>query len=178
MAKPIHHAILKRAAKLECAIIEADDGFRIEHKGRLSQDTFDSAKEALDIFAAGDMEFEKRKENFCGVMVASYHDRYEHNAHGPGSCDGLDIALRDEYIDPLGGVKVEELRALGEALGLWNANWSSLNNGMQRMNLSNRIRGYLRNDATATIRIGETTGRFGVPAKTPKAKATKAKATA
>src|SRR5579863_128915 len=112
MSKPIHHAITKRATKLGCAIIDTGEGFRIEHKGRLSQDTFDSAKEAVDTFATGGMVFEARKGNFCGVMVASYHDRYEHNVHGPGSCDGLDCALRDEYTGE-NGVDVQGLFELG-----------------------------------------------------------------
>jgi hypothetical protein len=162
MTKPIHHAIVKRATKLGVNVVDTGDGFRIEHKGRLSVDTFDAAKEAVDLFAAGGMEFEARKGNFCGVMVASYHDRYEHNVHGPGSCDGLDIALRDEYTDPTGGVKRDELQALGEELGLWNPGWVKLNNGMVRMNLSNRIRAWLRNNADAKLRIGKETGRFGV----------------
>lgn len=161
MTKPIHHAIVKRAERFGATIVQTDDGFRIEQKGRLSQDTFDSAKEAVDILATGEMVFEARKGNYCGVMVAAYHDRYEHNGHGPGSCDGLDCAMRDEFTKP-GGVDVEALQTLGEALGLWNANWATLNPGMKRMNLSNRIRAWLRNNADARVKIGKTTGRFGV----------------
>lgn len=165
MAKPIHHAILKRATKLGCALVEVPEGgFRIEAKGRLSQDTFDDAKEALNTFALGGMEFEARKGNFCGVMVASYHAVYECNPHGPGCGDGLDIAMRDAFTHD-SGVDVEALQKLGESLGLWNPSWFSLNPGMKRMNLTNRIRAYLRNRADAKVQIGDKTGRHGVAYK-------------
>lgn len=166
MTKPIHHAILKRAKKLEVELVDTGTGFQLVNKqGRLSVETWDGAREALDELVAGHVTWEARKGNFCGVMVAAYHDRYEHNTHGPGSCDGLDCALRDEYTDPDGGVKRAELQTLGTKLDLWNANWESLNNGMVRMNLSNRIRAWLRNNADARLTIGKVTGRFGVAFK-------------
>lgn len=168
MARVIHHAITKKAAKNGVAVIlDAEDAFRIQKGPRLSVESFDGAKEALDEYLAGHVTFDKATGNFCGVMVASYHDRYEHNAHGPGSCDGLDMALRDEFTKPT-GIEVERLEELGRELGLWADKWNSLNPGMKRMNLSNRIRAWLRNDKDALVRIGQEVGRFGVayrPAK-------------
>lgn len=174
MARPIHHALVKKAAKHGVSIVlDAEDAFRIAKGNRLSIESFDSAKEALDEFIAGHVEFDKSKAGYCGVMVAVYHDRYEHNSHGPGSCDGLDIALRDAYtLDS--GVDVDGLFELGRKLGLWNESWESLNPGMKRMNLSNRIRAWLRNNAQASLTIGKQSGRFNVPYQPSKRIAKKA----
>lgn len=162
-----HHAVVKRATKLGVNLIDAEGGVRLEKTGRLSIESFDTAKEALDRFAKGGLDFEARKSNFCGVMVASYHASYESNPHGPGCGDGLDIAMRDAFTGP-GGVNEDELRAFGEQIGLWNPNWDLLNRGMRRMNLTNRVRAALRNDAKLTFDIGGKNGRHGVaynPAK-------------
>ncbi len=170
----LHHATAKRATNLGVTLIDVPEGgFRVEHKGRLSEDAFDSAKEALDIFATGEMVFEARKGNFCGVMVASYHDRYEHNPHGPGCGDGLDCAMRDLFTDTDTGVDVKRLQACGERLELWNPAWETLNPGMKRMNLTNRIRAWLRNHNEPVVLEGTTKGRFGV-AHNPAGKALRA----
>ena len=162
MARPIHHATLKRAAKLGVEIVQdADDQFRAAKGNRLSIEAYADTKELLAAVEAGTIEWEKRISGFCGVMVAAYHDRYEHNAHGPGSCDGLDCALRDAYTNDKNGVDRDGLIALGTELGLLGA-WDHLNNGMVRMNLSNRIRAWLRNNADAKLTIAGVTGRFGV----------------
>jgi len=159
----IHHAITKRAAKFGCTIVETPEGgFKATKGNKLSLDSYDTAKECCDNIAAGTIEWETRVSGFCGVMVAAYHDRYEHNAHGPGSCDGLDCALRDEYTTDE-GVNRPGLLALALKLDLYNPAWEALNNGMVRMNLSNRIRAWLRNNADAALTIGGVTGRFGVP---------------
>lgn len=168
----IHHATVKRAAKMGVEFVEMPDGgFSLKNieTQRLSVESWDSVSEALEELKADHVTWEApHKGNLCGVMARTYHERYESNAHGPGSCDGLDMALRDQFTDPEKGVKLDELRALGMELGLWNDRWDTLNPGMQRMNLSNRIRCWLRNNADAKLKIGKTTGRFGVvfrPAK-------------
>lgn len=162
MAK-LHHATVKRATKLGVEIVEGANGEFFAAKGaRLSIASFLMAKDLLDAVEADTIGWEKRVSGFCGVMVAAYHDRYEHNAHGPGSCDGLDCALRDAYTHEKTGVDREGLIALGEHYGLYSSSWDALNNGMVRMNLSNRLRAYLRNNADARIAIGGVEGRFGV----------------
>jgi hypothetical protein len=166
MATPIHHAILKRAARLGIRVVDNAEGtFQIAKGNALSENTFATAKEAVDEYAREPKGFvwAVTKAGYCGVMVASYHDRYEHNTHGPGSCDGLDCALRDAYTSEETGIDRDGLVALGEELGLYNAAWNAVNNGMVRMNLSNRIRAWLRNDPDAKLTIGGVTGRFGVP---------------
>ena len=162
MSKPIHPATVKRATRLGVQLVGTPDSeFRLAHGTKLSVLTWAVAREALDAFEAGGLEWERTNTGKCGVMVAAYHDRYEHNPHGPGCGDGLDVAMRDAFTDPENGVNVEALRAFGEGVGLWNPDWKRLNRGMQRMNLTNRVRAWLRNH-DEPIKLNGTTSRFGV----------------
>lgn len=164
----IHHATRARAERLGVGFIDAADGgfhlIRLDNS-QLSVDTFDSAKEALDSFEAGTVEFAKRSHNHCGVMVASYHARYESNPHGPGCGDDLDIALRNACTVQGEDLDLKKLKQIGLDAGVWGEHWEVRNPGMQRMNLANRLRALLRNDANATIQIGGERGRFGVAYK-------------
>ena len=160
MTKPIHHATVKRASKLGVALIVLETGVALSHGAKLSNEEWATPKEALDAFEAGSVTWKRVETGKCGVMVASYHDRYEHNPHGPGCGDGLDVAMRDAFTTP-GGVNVEALRECGMTLALWHPAWDPLNPGMKRMNLTNRMRAWLRNNE-GTISIGGTIGRFGV----------------
>jgi hypothetical protein len=102
----------------------------------------------------------------CGVMAKSKHDEYENNPHGPGCGDNVDIAMRDAYTSPANGLDRDAIKAC--AGQLWNPRYEMLNNGMTRMNVANKIRGFLRNNQDAVWTIGEHTGRFAVaydPAK-------------
>ena len=181
----IHHATVKRAAKHGLTIIEADGQFRLCQiaDGLLSVETYDNTAEALEEFERGECEFETEEEaeesfGACGVMAKNYHDIYSSNPHGPGCGDSVDTNLRDACVFLHDGEKeprldLPTLKAIGTDAGLWKAVWEGLNPGMQRMNLANRIRGLLRNNDKAKVRIGKTTGRFGVAARTPKAKPAK-----
>lgn len=181
----IHHATVARAARAGFEITEIDGRFGLRRiaDGATSRDTFDTAQHAaamardltdeqlhlpvpVDI-ETGDMQPLLRTKS--GVMVGTYHDRYTQNGGGCG--DNLDEAMRAAYTDGTGKtLNTEALQADGEAMGLWNPAWASLNPGMRRMNLANRIRGYLRNHPDATVRIGDTEGRFGIAPKAPKGK--------
>ena len=181
---PIHHATIKRAAKLGVTIIEANGGFVLNRTedGLNSVDTFDSTAEALEALERDEVEFEEADDAEggakCGVMAKDYHDQYSHNPHGPGCGDQIDIEMRNAitiFDGKNGRVDPTALQAIGESLGLWKPTWEALNIGMRRMNLANRIRGYLRNNPDAVVTMGDTTGRFGVGYTPSKAKARKAK---
>jgi len=113
--------------------------------------------------AQEEMEFVRTTS---GVMPLRHHARYTSN--GGGCADELDLVLREVYTDHGHGLDVAGLKLLGESLGLWQGSWDKLNPGMIRMNLANRIRGWLRNNEQAELTIGAVTGRFGIefhPAK-------------
>lgn len=99
-----------------------------------------------------------------GVMVASYHSRYM--AQGGGSADTLDLAMRDAFLTRVTEhadkpqLDVAALRAWGESLGLWNVKWDSLNPGMMRMNLTNRVRAHLRKGNSVNLH-GQVIGAAG-----------------
>lgn len=183
-SKPIHHATIKRAAKLGVTILQVEGGFMLNRTkdGLNSIDTFDSTAEALEAMERDEVEFEEDADTDasakCGVMGKDYHDQYSHNPHGPGCGDTIDIEMRNAitvFDGKNGKVDPTALQAIGESLGLWKPTWDGLNVGMRRMNLSNRIRGYLRNNENAEVTLGGTTGRFGVGYTPSKAKARKAK---
>lgn len=181
----IHHATVKRALKHGLTIAEAPGGFRLCQidGGLLSTETYDSTAEALEEFERDECEFETEEEAevgfaACGVMAKNYHDIYSSNPHGPGCGDSVDTGLRDACVflhdnEKEPRLDLPTLKAIGTDAGLWKASWEGLNPGMQRMNLANRIRGLLRNDDKAKVRISKTTGRFGVAARNPKAKPVK-----
>lgn len=182
----IHHATIKRAAKLGAEFVDlGDQGFRLKNieTGLLSVETFESTGAAMEALAdtKQPIEWEEvRKGWFCGVMVKSYHDLYSKNPHGPGCGDTVDIAMRDAIMRPVTegskdmAVDLALLREIGEANGCWVQSYATLNPGMQRMNITNRLRGRLRNNPDFEATIGGETGRFGVAPKAPKAKPTKA----
>jgi len=183
----IHHSSVKKAAKLGFTFIETDAGFVLNRTvdGLNSTETFDSTAEAFEAWDAGEVEFEAPEDASafakCGVMAKDYHDQYSHNPHGPGCGDTVDIEMRNA-IQVLDGkvvkVDVMALKQIGIDSGLWKQSWEGLNVGMQRMNLANRIRGLLRNDPDAKVRIGSITGRFGVAFTPAKGKAKKSKVAA
>lgn len=80
-----------------------------------------------------------------GVMKLPYHTRYMNN--GGGSGDDLDVALRAAVCKPVEkgskktAVDMDELQAIAEANGVWKPEYASLNPGMARMNVANRLRG-------------------------------------
>jgi hypothetical protein len=58
--------------------------------------------------------------------------------------------MRDNFCKPMGKnktkVDVDALKATGEANKVWRSTWETLNPGLQRMNLANRLRAWLRNN--------------------------------
>jgi len=190
MATTIHHAIVKKAARFGCTIEEtAPLRFylvrTIETKDMPADNwragPFDTAREAAAAADHPDTEFLDPEDALdllesaarkCGVMDRYKHDEYEHNPHGPGCGDNVDIALRDAYTREKTGLDRDGIR---ECAGqLWDAKYETLNNGMVRMNVSNKIRGFLRNHQDAQWTIGQHTGRFGVSYNPAKRKAKKA----
>lgn len=161
----IHHATIKRAAQAGFVIQELPNGFNIARTDDgWFAGPYATAKEAADaahnpgtvLLDPGEISIKNR----CGVMNAAKHDEYEHNPHGPGCGDTMDIELRNAYTNEKTGLDMPGLRAA--AAHLWNPEWELLNPGMQRMNASNRIRAMLRNNKEAVVTIGAKTGRFGV----------------
>jgi len=181
----IHHATIKRATRLGVELIDNGGSFQMRNiETGLFSDDYDSTAEALEELERGEVEWiEPEEEEEAGasgsVVKEAYHDRYSKNPHGPGCGDGLDIALRDAVMRVFVGEKqarvdLVELRKIGEANNRWSRDWESLNPGMQRMNLANRLRAFLRNHEDAVIELGSSgEGRFGVeyrPAKSKKPK--------
>lgn len=186
MTKTIHHTIVKSAAKHDARFAEEPDGglffIRISDETQRSLESFDSVGEAMEALKADEVTFEAPEDepftSKCGVMDAGWHAKYSANPDGPGCNDTIDCTMRSTFMHVTEGSKTpvldtDALRAFGEALGLWNSRWDTLNPGMQRMNLANRVRGFLRHH-DQDITIGATTGRFGIELKAPKAKAVKA----
>lgn len=185
--KPLHHTVVKKAAKLGFHFVDnGKNGLRLvnDETGALSEEIFTSTAEAFEAAAEEDgitwneEDEEEGGAQKCGVMAKSYHTEYSSNPHGPGCGDTVDVEMRNAIMVVPEGEKeprVDEaaLRKIGDDAGLWREKWNGLNVGMRRMNLSNRIRGLLRNDADAKVRIGKVHGRFGVAPKTPKVKAAK-----
>lgn len=113
------------------------------------------------------IEVEKR-----GVMLKSFHDEYM--ANGGGCGDNVDETMREEFTTSSTGktkngkdktvetLNVDELEKWGRKIGLWNDGWSSLNPGMRRMNLSNRVRAAIRKEP-GSIKLKGTV--LTVPAK-------------
>lgn len=189
--KPIHHATIKRAARqgMTIAYDAEQDGFVLTRNedGFVTQ-AYDTTAEALEEFERGEAEFtdpnegQEDGEKVSGSVVReNYHKRYSKNPHGPGCGDGLDVALRNAVMFTPEGSKeprtdLAELRSIGLQNGLWIGEWEKLNPGMQRMNLSNRLRAYLRNGEDRKICLGnQGTGRFGVEFKPSNSKTRKAK---
>ena len=158
----IHHATAARATKLGLEILPSGDGFRFSNSetGQISAEIWETAKGALDAFAAGDYTWELQTRGKSGCMDQYFHDLY--TANGGGCGDTLDATLRDHLLGAE-GIDLQLLRVVADANNLWNSRWESLNPGMQRMNLSNRLRAILRNSSTAQVTIGDDHGRFGVP---------------
>jgi hypothetical protein len=167
-----HHSVVKAAARRGITLTHdvADRLVIVNAEELLSVERFDSTAEAFAAFDAGEVQFEapRSSNGRCGVMVASYHARYSANPHGPGCGDRLDVALRDFLLrqptekGEKARVDLVLLRECAENNDVWNSAWGTLNPGMQRMNLANRLRGVLRRDSRRTVGIGGETGRFGV----------------
>jgi hypothetical protein len=181
----------KKAARLNASIHEVGDMFQLVYSkegtafGLPSTELFGDTASALDALEAGQVVFEAPKptpiNGKCGVMGSSYHERYSANPGGPGCNDDLDLTMRDTFHRVVKDNKTEldldAMRSWAESgsgtHSLWNPAWESLNPGMQRMNLVNRVRGYLRNHPNDQIAIGDKVGRFGIE---PSAKALKKQA--
>ena len=185
----IHHATIKRAARQGLTIDDTDGTFvLIRMADGFRSDEYESTAEALEEFERGETEFHDPSEDddedkiSGSVVKESYHREYSKNPHGPGCGDDLDISLRNAVMVLWDGnkephVDLVRLKLVGETNGLWRSEWERLNPGMQRMNLSNRLRAYLRNHEDATIDLMGAVGRYGVgytPAKGRKRKAAKA----
>lgn len=189
MARPIHPAAKARAAKFGCEIIEIDGEFALKNieTGAISEDRFDKVAEATEALADEGIEGitweqeedEEEPVGRSGVMQIDYHKQYSQNPHGPGCNDDLDCVLRDETraLDangkPMDRMDLDKLLEIGRATGLLREEWLRLNPGMIRMNLANRIRGWLRNNE-GFVQVGSQAGRFGVERREKKARKGKA----
>lgn len=174
MLTPIHHATQKAAHKLGFTLEPIEGGFRVTRDQdsrfcvitQLVEGEVATAKTIVARLAQepDTLQWQKPIRSHCGVMRFAYHDRYEHNPHGPGNGDQLDCAMRDAFTDPeTEKLRAEPLKEFGESLDLWNPAWDSLNVGMRRMNLTNRIRAFLRNNEDEKIELGGKRSRFGIP---------------
>ena len=164
----LHHNTAKRAARLGVEVIEIpgeDDlpTFRAIREDGAESAIFESAPKLLDAVENETAEFKKAahiRRNKSGVMVMSYHIRYTRNGGGCG--DSLDQALRDLLVNEE-GTNLQLLREIADRHEVWSVKWAGLNPGMQRMNLANRLRARLRNEADFSVDLGvEGSGRFDV----------------
>jgi len=180
----LHHTIIKAAARRNVIFVAASEGkFRLvlaNSPEKQSAEEFDRTSEALDAFDSNEVTFvaprpsDTGTRSKCGAMAVSYHDRYSHNPHGPGSNDQLDCAMRELLSTPSAEgakhkpkVDTNALFNTGRANSVWNSSWASLNPGMQRMNLANRLRARLRNNPEGVRLVdgsgrGVMEGRFGI----------------
>lgn len=107
--------------------------------------------------AAGDPQATKKtlKTGKSGVMLLPYHTEYMNNGGGNG--DQLDVALREAIMSvqgPKGGksiVIMDNLVKIAKTHGVWNDRYESLNPGMARMNVSNRLRAMVRAGESVVI---------------------------
>lgn len=95
----------------------------------------------------------------CGVVPAGWHGKA--TSFGGGCSDDIDLEMRDTFLTRCTDksdkpqLDVEALRQWGEEIGLWNPKWEALNPGMQRMNLTNRVRAAIRK-GTEIVLNGKT----------------------
>lgn len=121
----------------------------------------------------------------AGCMPKSYHDLYM--AQGGGCADTIDKAMKDAFltgsrtittkgkdgksqIRSEAALDLEAMEVWGREIGLWNDKWASLNPGMKRMNLTNRVRAAVRRgvEIKLTAKQGNAKGKsvtLTVPAK-------------
>lgn len=181
----IHHATKSRAAKAGFEIYEREGNFALrQENGAVTCTTWETAKDAVD---AGLANRERLSHGFwieptpvsvegietprakSGVMNKSFHDIY--TANGGGNGDELDQYMRSTFATaPEGkqkkpGIDTRKLADWGTDLGLWNPNWEKLNAGMQRMNLANRIRAYIRRTGDDIGLVGGALSNFGISKK-------------
>lgn len=101
----------------------------------------------------------------AGVMAKNYHDLYM--AQGGGCADPIDLAMKDAFMTGSRTVKtkkgersepalnVEAMKKWGVAIGLWNDKWDRLNPGMQRMNLTNRVRSAVNKGTKIKLKMAQ-----------------------
>jgi len=108
----------------------------------------------------------------AGVMGKSYHDLYM--AQGGGCADPIDHAMKDAFLTLSRTVQTKKgersepaldtvaMAKWGREIGLWNDRWDALNPGMQRMNLTNRVRSAVRHGKEIKVRSasGDTKGKM------------------
>ena len=161
----LHHAITKKATRLGVEIIEIPGElptFRAIRADGAESAIVENASELLNQIEAGTIEWATPKSGRglkSGVMVMSYHLRYTLNGGGCG--DTLDETLRDMLLSEE-GTDLDLLRKIADTNEVWMAKWAGLNPGMQRMNLANRLRARLRNDADFQADLDGEVGRFGI----------------
>lgn len=164
----IHHAIVAKARNAGLEIKEIGEKFVLQNEAGQTSQEFDSAKDASDAIGTDALKFgraPKANPNKNGVMGADYHKRYMEQ--GGGSGDLLDVALRSA-VKGEKGVDPAKVRAIAEQNGVWSERWADLNPGMQRMNLANRLRGLLRNNAEAAVTLGDSEpSRFDIEFNPP-----------
>ena len=184
----IHHATVKLIQKAGFDFEQRDEGVVLIFDGQESAPYTDLAAMSGDIKKGrvaftrsvapeGEETPEEGEEtpirSKSGVMTLSYHSRYM--AQGGGCGDELDSHLRAACLKE-DGLDLGKIKQIGEANSVWSPAWESLNPGMQRMNLANRLRAKLRNDGAMDINLGGIVGRFGVEFQPKASRKSRAKA--
>jgi hypothetical protein len=81
-----------------------------------------------------------RKTDTASVVPAKYRQHYQ-----DGSCgDRLAVRLRRHLETADGTIDLDKLRALAVANAVWTDRYASLNPGMQRLCIGNRLRALAR----------------------------------
>lgn len=143
-------------AMLVLSIDGTDRSFQITNAGLLAMNV--EPTEAMGV----DPALGKAK---AGCMAKNYHDLYM--AQGGGCADPVDLAMKDAFLTASRTVMtkkgersepaldVEAMAKWGRSVDLWNDKWDRLNPGMQRMNLTNRVRGALRRGTVLKLKMAQ-----------------------
>lgn len=174
----IHHAVVKKAAKHNVTLAQVEGGFEASHADLPQTQLGTTPAEALAaaLKALGYSKPKKVKQPSApkvagkkpkkaktkkdkaakaglvsnkSVVKKSYKDFYKTKGSGQGNGDNLDIAMRD-------ALEADD-NALSKIARENNVqfNWGALNKGLQRMNLTNVLRGRIDRNEPVKV-MGKT----------------------
>lgn len=151
----LHHAQIKAFAKLNVTPILNDNGtVTVDHNG---EPLTGSATAVLATLSGRKVRHAPPPTVQKGnVIKPQYRPAYK-VSNGCG--DNIQKELAAEFLvehpetkEPV--LDVKRFKAWAKGYDVWQPKYESLNPGMQRMNVGNRIRGLIRNGAT--VKVGST----------------------
>lgn len=149
----LHHAQVKAFAKLGVSPILNDNGtVTVDRNG---EPLTGSAQAVLATLQGRKIKHATKPTQQKGnVIKPQYRPGYKVNN---GCGDNIQRELAAEFVvdNPETGkpqLLLKEFRAWANSYGLWDAKYESLNPGMARMNVGNKVRGRIRNGETIKVR--------------------------